>query len=272
MDWGFWGLCRDPFGPRPASSRLFRSPTHDEALARLHYLAESRRPGGLLMGPAGSGKSLVFEQFLCEVERRAMVTAVSSLLGGCGDELLWSLAAQWGANPDRGETTGSMWRTVVGQLAEHRYQAKQTVIILDDIEVASAEVIDLVVRLAAHGSASDAGSTLLLSGRGECLSRLPRRLLDRLDLRIDLMPWNVREVDEFLADSLSAAGRDEPAFTPSAVERLTDLSDGIPRHITRLAGLALVAAAGQRATMVEADTVQAAHDELSPLGQVAKAA
>jgi len=36
--------------------------------------------------------------------------------------------------------------------------------------------------------------------------------------------------------------------------------------------LALVAAAGDRATVVEADVVQAAHDQLSLLGQIARAA
>jgi type II secretory pathway predicted ATPase ExeA len=51
-----WGLQKSPFRGDLDPKSFFPSPTHEEALARLNFLAEEHHRLGLLFGPAGSGK------------------------------------------------------------------------------------------------------------------------------------------------------------------------------------------------------------------------
>ena len=59
----YWGLRESPFRSGRARRRFYNSPTHDEALSRLHFLVEQHYRMGLLVGPSGSGKSLLLNVF-----------------------------------------------------------------------------------------------------------------------------------------------------------------------------------------------------------------
>jgi type II secretory pathway predicted ATPase ExeA len=65
-----WGLDDAPFRTRLDRRFFYESPTHEEALARLHFLVDERRRLGLLLGSHGSGKSTVLEFFSDEIRRR----------------------------------------------------------------------------------------------------------------------------------------------------------------------------------------------------------
>ena len=66
-----WGLRQSPFRSCLDPQSFYQSPTHDEALARLHFLVDEHRRLGLLMGPAGSGKSLLSWRSFARQLRRA---------------------------------------------------------------------------------------------------------------------------------------------------------------------------------------------------------
>ena len=67
-----WGLRESPFRNCLDPHCFYQSPTHEEALARLHFLVEQHRRLGLLLGPDGSGKSLLLEVFAAQsAPRRA---------------------------------------------------------------------------------------------------------------------------------------------------------------------------------------------------------
>ena len=58
-----WGLQESPFRGLLDPKFFYQSPTHEEALARLQFLVDQQRRLGLLVGPPGSGKSLLLEVF-----------------------------------------------------------------------------------------------------------------------------------------------------------------------------------------------------------------
>ena len=58
-----WGLRESPFRGSLDPRYFFNSPSHDEALARLQFLVDNQRRLGLMLGAAGSGKSLLLEVF-----------------------------------------------------------------------------------------------------------------------------------------------------------------------------------------------------------------
>lgn len=53
----YWGRNDFALQGTIGQSGLIETPPHEEALARLSYLVEHRRRFGLMLGPAGTGKS-----------------------------------------------------------------------------------------------------------------------------------------------------------------------------------------------------------------------
>ena len=101
-----------------------------------------------------------------------------------------------------------------------------------------------VTRLLRHDASAESRLTVVLALDPRRLPRLGRRVVDLVDLRIELEPWESADTWAYLQTILAKAGADPAVFEPSAAERLHELSGGIPRQITHLAELSLLAGAG----------------------------
>jgi general secretion pathway protein A len=262
----YWGLRESPFRGCFAAEFFYQSPTHEEALARLQFLVDQRRRMGLLIGPAGSGKSLLLEMFAMQLRRNGRPVAWLSLLGLEPDEFLWQLATAWRLNPAPAASVGVLWRLVTDRLAEFRCQQLDTVVLLDDADQADHRVLTHVTRLARYDASPEMRLTLVLAGQPEGVRKLDAHLLDLVELRIDVEPWDKTDTQEFVAESLARAGRKSPLFAEPAVAKLHELAHGIPRRISQLADLALLAGAGQNLQQIDANVVESAYQELAGVG------
>lgn len=257
-----WGLREMPFRNRLDSRFFFESPTHEEGLARLEFLLEQRRRLGLLMGGAGSGKSLLLEVFATQVRQQGFPVAKLSLLGLEPLEVVMELAVQFALNPRRDCSLAALWRLLLDRISEFQYQQLPTVVLLDDADRASQGVLLHVTRLAQHDLTCDSRLTMVLTGRQERMGRLGESLLELAELRIDLATWQPKDTESYVKASLVHAGRNEPVFDPAAVARLHDLAHGVPRRVNQLADLALLAGAGQGLHKIDAGTVESVYAEL----------
>ncbi|MGA2798348.1 MAG: AAA family ATPase [Thermoguttaceae bacterium] len=258
-----WGLRESPFQGDSAVPFLHQSPTHEEALARLQFLVENHRRLGLLTGASGSGKTLVLEAFAGQLRRRGRPVVKINLLGVEPAEMLFLLAAGLKLNPEPSTSLVALWRAITDRLTEFYYQKLDTVILLDDADCADDRVLAQVARLARHEPSSESRLTLILAGRREKIGRLGDRLLELAELRIDLEPWNQTDTANYLNTSLTHAGSKSPVFSESAIDRLHDLTHGIPRRAAQLADLSLLAGAGANLPQIDADVVESVYHELA---------
>jgi len=261
-----WGLSKSPFRGGLDPQFFYESPTHEEALARLYFLVEQHRRVGLLMGSSGSGKSLLLELLAEGLYREGKAVAKVDLLGVEPAELLYLLTAGFGVNPDPTDSIARLWRTLTDRLAEYRFEQREAVVLLDDADQAGKGIPEQITRLAQHDASPESRLTIVLAGRHERMGRLGEGLLDLAELRIDVEPWKAPDTAGFLSTSLARAGRRSPIFDEPAVTRLHELSHGIPRRVSRLADLSLLAAAGKELEHIDADVVESAYRELGPIG------
>jgi type II secretory pathway predicted ATPase ExeA len=262
----FWGLHEAPFKGQLDPGGFFLNPTHEEALARFDFLVSDRRRLGVLLGDAGTGKSLLFEVLAGEFRRAGHQVAKLSLLGLSAEELLWSLAAAWQLNPERSLNLRELWGAVVDRLAEFRYQRMAAVVLLDDADEAESDVLAQVARLAQCELSGTARLTIGLAARRDRVQRLGQRLLELADLRVDIQPWELADTEGYIRHALSAAGRVAATFMPSAIARLHEVSGGVPRQINQLAELCLLAGAGQGVDLIDFHMVETVHEELGVSG------
>jgi general secretion pathway protein A len=254
-----WGSQESPFRGLLGPKFFYQSPTHEEALARLQFLVQGRHRLGLLVGPAGSGKSLLLEVFAKQL--RGPVAKLS-LLGVEPAEMLWRLATGWGVSLEPTQSLAALWRAVSDRLTEYRYQQLNAVVLLDDVDQAEPQVLQHVTRLVRFDPSLETRLTLVLAGRNEGMAKLGEPLLGLADLRIDIEPWAPADTEEFLNARLAQSGRQSPVFAGPAVARLHELSHGLPRRVSRLAELALLAGAAEELQQIDADVVEGVHREL----------
>jgi type II secretory pathway predicted ATPase ExeA len=259
-----WGLRESPFRNVADPRYFYRSPGHDEALARLHFLTDQRRRLGLLAAPTGCGKTLLLEVLAGELRRAGQAVARTNVAGLSSEEWVWDVAAGLGLSPPQEAGSLRLWRLVCDALAANRYQRLATVVLLDDADQAGDDVQVAVERLLAADPTPEGRLTVVLACERGSESQLRRRLLDQADLRVELEPWEAADTAEYVHEALRRGGRrDAGAFSSEALSRLHELAGGIPRRVNQLADLALLAGAGQDMARIGPDIVEAVHDELS---------
>jgi general secretion pathway protein A len=275
MDQSNWGTRESPFRWGLDPKFFYQSPTHEEALARLDFLVEQHRRLGLLTGPGGSGKSLILEVFAEQLLRGTTArqadpagygypqVAKLSLLDVEPDEMLWLLATEWKVGVEPTDSTSALWRAVTDRLKEFRYQQWPAVALLDDADQADPRVLQHIARLVRFDPSPEMRLTVVMAGRNEGMATLDPSLMDLVQLRIDVEPWQRADTEQYIRTSLAQLGRQWPAFADSAVDRLHELARGIPRRAAQLADLALLAAAGQNLPQIDAATVETVCQELA---------
>jgi general secretion pathway protein A len=254
------GLQRSPFGDAERLDSFFASPTHKEALARMHFLVQERRSLGILSGCRGMGKSRVLLAFCREARELPLPVCVVNLLGLELREFLWSAAAGLGVNPRLADDGFALWRRISDRIEASRRQQQTTVLLLDDADEASHDVLIHVLRLVKTHPES---LTAILALEPSRIMRLGGDLLQLSQLRMHLEPWEAGDVQEYLRTRLSDAGGAPEMFSEAAAGRLHELTGGVPRWVHQLAELALLAATAQGQEWIDTETIEAAYHELS---------
>lgn len=251
-----WGLEQSPFHRQVDCRHLYHGPMHEEALARLRFLVNRQCRCGLLLGKPGVGKSLLLRSFAVELSRRLTPVVRLHLPGLDVRDFLWKCAAQLGSHPAGHETVWRLRRRVCDALAANQLQWRPTVILLDDANEASDDVLLQIARLAEGHGPQKMAPTLVLATRQTDLRLFKAGLLDRIALRIDLDPWSETDTRAYLDRLLCQAGRSQPIFDEEAVSCLHQLSGGIARHLNRLADLALWTGALARLHQIGRHTIR----------------
>jgi type II secretory pathway predicted ATPase ExeA len=177
--------------------------------------------------------------------------------------MLWSLAAQFGRNLDRCDSTPALWRALSDRLAAFRYQQVDAVVLVDDADRAANSVVPHLIRLAKLEPSPQPRLTLILAGDRLTIGRLGDTLLGLSELRIDLETWQPDDIAGYLDRSLQRVGGSAKMFDGPAIARLCELSQGIPRQVRLLADLSLVAGAGRHLQSIDADVVESVYHELA---------
>ena len=255
-----------PFAKSQRGAGGANSPAHDEAFARLQFLVDNRRRLGVLLGPAGVGKSALLAQLAHQQRRAGAEVACVDLLGLSEQEFLWTLAARLKAPVGTSETRFKIWRAIGDRLLEHRCQNLHTILLFDHADQTGGDVQTLVLRLLHADPSPEVQLTVVLAAEPERVERIDHRLLELCDLRIDLEPWTEADTADFIEQRLMNAGRPGDTFDPTAIARLHECTGGVPRRVRQLADLAFLAGIGQQLSHVDADTIDSVHAELSLAG------
>lgn len=258
-----WGLDRWPFSGVPAAAQFYPTAGHEEALARIDYLVAARRRLGVLVGGAGLGKTMLLEVAASRLARAGKSVAKVDVLGLSTRELLWLIASGLKAAPPSDAEAPRLWRLVADRVAENGWQQVDTVLLVDDAGQAGPDVLMQLTRLARLDGSAAAAWTIILAAEPGQAAHWRRPLVDLVDLRIEVEPWEPDDTIGYVQTALVEAGSSGPLFDDGALETLHELAGGVPRRVIRLAEFALLAGAAAGTERVDGELVRAAGEEVA---------
>ena len=271
----YWGLNENPFRNVLEAHTFYSSRRHEEALARLCFLVEENKRGGLLLGGPGVGKSLVLQVFADHMRRQHRRLAITAHPAFDGREVFYDLGSRFGLNPSPTATKAELWRGLSSMVRENRYQEIHTIVVVDDAHmlVTTQSLTDCQLLFNLDENPGAMYTVVLCAQPSLAQAVLADDALTQLfDLTFTLDPLDEDEVGPYVEHRLRVAGRESPAFEPDALARIHQHTRGVPSHINHLCDLAMLGACGRELPLVTAEVVDNVQSELSTEAAAERAA
>lgn len=255
----FFGLRERPFDLTPNPRFLYLTGRHREALSILQYGISARKGVTLLTGEAGTGKTTIL---------RAAIDALSSPNLRCvyvnnpvltRPEFYEFLAPRFGLG-ERARASKAQFLSELEQQLFSERRGRATALIVDEAQSLPHELMEEVRLLANLETEDEKLLQVVMAGQPELAERLEhedlRQLKQRVALRCELLPLDVRETAAYISGRIAiAGGQAARIFTREAVQLIYDYSGGIPRTISVLCDNAMVTAFAAGTLPVGATTV-----------------
>ncbi len=248
-----FGFTRDPFNLTPDPSFLYLGAGHREALAQLEYGIKARKGFVLLTGEVGTGKTTLIRALLERLEGSAQTAFVYNTVVNSRD-LLRYICEDFGImayEEDHREIHDYL--TVLNRfLLESYRRGENVVLIIDEAQNLSAEVLESVRLLTNFETSRDKLLQILMVGQPELRVKLDlselRQLKQRIAVRHHLGPLRFVECQEYIETRIKISGGSPGVITPQALEIIYFCSGGIPRLVNILCdnGLWMAQSLGKR--------------------------
>lgn len=229
----FFGLQANPFNPNPDPRFLFLTAAMREALAGLAYGIKNRKGFLLLSGEVGTGKTTLLNRLLewLQEERVATAFIFNSRLNE--NEFFDFVMADFGIACESREKSQRLMRLNEWLLERYR-QNGTTVLIIDEAQNLSAQVLEEIRLLTNMETTSEKLLQIVLSGQPELEEKLRdpqlRQLRQRITIRCKTLSLSREEMNSYIAERLRIAGcNGVPIFSLEAIDSIYRHSSGIPR-------------------------------------------
>jgi len=261
----YFGLNEKPFSITPDPRYLYLTTRHAEALAHLLYgVTES---GGFvqLTGEVGTGKTTLVRSLLEKVPGHVEVALILNPRLS-PNEFLHTICDELGAQIPAQASPKEMVDALNQRLLEAHARGSRVVLIVDEAQNLSAEVLEQVRLLTNLETAKQKLLQIILIGQTELRELLARndlrQLAQRITGRYHLDPLRKDETFAYVRHRLKVAGCTSEVMRPSALSELHRISGGIPRSINVISDRAMLGAYTREQRVVKGGLVREAASEV----------
>jgi general secretion pathway protein A len=264
----FYGFREKPFNLTPDPKFLYLSGKHHEAFAHLEFGLRQRGGFIVVTGEVGTGKTTLCRYFLERLDERTLSAFI--LYPALGTtELLRSVNRDLGIPCDSHDkkTDKELIDELHDFLLRAREQGKNTVLVIDEAQNLSRDVLEQVRLISNLETATEKLIQIVLIGQPELNDMLAQRdlrqLAQRITARYHLNPLGRSEMTQYIRHRLAVAGGiGRVDFSAGALFRIHSFSSGIPRLINLVCDRALLAGYVLEKSEIDRSVVRRAVKEL----------
>ena len=272
----FWNLREHPFQNVDDTRFAYLSDQHHEGLARLVYLVQNRKLGGVLTGPYGVGKTMVIEILAQQLrkEKDTRFTRIDYFPGTCAGLARYLLSAMGYGDDTLGQVSEALDAVRILR-ADQKNLVHNTLVIDEAQTITDPDVYNLLhvlmnlTLLDDQDRAKGVAFTVILAGYNDMTYLLAKdeSLCQRLQMCWHLEPLNAKQVLEYVQHRIRVAGGDIWVFEPEAINELAVASEGIPRKINNICDVALMLGYAANVPKIDVSLMrQAVQDACFPVG------
>jgi general secretion pathway protein A len=255
-----FGLKVNPFVDSVNPGFFYRTEQHERAYFRMRVCISDHRAVGLVAGPSGTGKTLLSQMLLKEMDHEKFLPLVILCLPKMTKTALLREILGELEEEAEGFKIHDLLAILHHRIIEEYHKGRRVVLLVDEAHFLSAEGLHMVRTLSNLETPQEKLLTTILFAESSFLRRLNHRsyssLRGRIALRGDLQPLNVLETEQFLKYRVLVAGAQPGVFADDAYEIFQSLTGGIPREILKLAYNSLLEAHLLGRTQIDAELLR----------------
>lgn len=262
----YWGLKEKPFKNTPDPRYLYYSTEHEEALVKMKYTIDEDMGGAVLTGIFGCGKTVISQVISEQLGTDNYQVAYINNPQMDYVDLLRSIVRK--LKPlelpiNKNElSTDSLLEQLEMILIDNERDGRKTVVIIDEAHIIKDEEIYESLRLLMNYQKHNKFLlSLLLFGQPELQENIKnnKQFEQRLAIKCHLDAFDFNSTSEYIKHRLAVAGS-PMVFTAEALEKIFNVSGGIPRKINRICDLSLLVGFSKKNETVDAEAVAEAVD------------
>ena len=265
----FFDLKARPFPAVPVAERYYAGGTIETARATLARCLLRGEGAGLVVGPTGTGKSLLCrvlaEQFAEQFPVAVLASGRLATRSALFQAILFELSRSY-----RGMDEGELRLALVDYLTTHEDCPQGLVLLVDEAQSLPLRLIDEIRMLTNVTRDGMPAVRLVLAGGCVLEERLASPKLDsfsqRLVARCYLEPFNRTETQQYVQSQVtSVGGVGTTLFPAEACQAVYQATDGVPRLINQVCDHALLLAYVAQRSPITSKIVEEAWADLQQL-------
>jgi type II secretory pathway predicted ATPase ExeA len=265
----FFHMKQRPFAAAPRVDRYFPGAAIEAARQALGRSIDRAEGTGLVVGPAGSGKTLVCHLLAEQFRGRFAVALLSNGHLDSRRELLQAILFELGL-PYRRLEEGELRLSLIDYIANEQNVRDGLLLLVDEAHTLPPRLLEEVRLIANVVRNGQPRVRLVLAGNPILEESLAdpqlQALSQRVSTRCYLDGFDHGQTQQYVVAQLTAAGSDgHNIFTPEALEAVHRASDGIPRLINQVCDHALILAFAGGRRQIDGAGIEEAWSDLQQL-------
>lgn len=253
----FYGMKVRPFALTPDPSFLFMSRKHRFAFSMLEYALSGQAGFTVITGEIGSGKTTLIRHLLRGRNRDANFGVIANTHESFGSLLQWIMTA-FGI-PSAADDRAARYQAFVRYLITQFGEGKQTILIVDEAQNLSIELLEELRLLSNINADQDQLLQMILVGQPELLEKLRRpeltQFAQRISVNYHLSALSYSETRGYIRHRLRVAGANPELFTEDAIKAVYHFTNGVPRIINSICDMACVYGYAEGVETIDISTI-----------------